>query len=262
MQENKLMVSAGSISPRPTEQAYAELQYAYDFFNKKLFDSQLPHCLITLQREKDTFGYFSKKRFVNMDGDKVDEIALNPSYFAVVPLVEIMQTLAHEMCHLWQHNFGTAGRSRYHNAQWAHKMEEIGLMPSATGKPGGRKTGDSVTDYAIEGGRFLEACAELITDDFKISWLDRFPSPKQVLSAAACESNNIDISFGGGPAPMHELVSASVRAHENAEPLVQVNQPRRPTRTRYECQCGFKVWGKPSLSISCGVCKKTFVEEE
>ena len=96
----------------PTAQNYTELQRAYDHFNQALFESALPACLITLQREKRTCGYFSHQRFADLDGRTTDEIALNPAYFAVVPLVETMQTLVHEMVHLWQAHFGKPGRGR------------------------------------------------------------------------------------------------------------------------------------------------------
>ncbi|WP_374762256.1 hypothetical protein [Massilia scottii] len=78
------------------------------------------------------------------------------------------------MCHLWQHQHGTPARRRYHDKEWGDKMEAIGLMPSATGVPGGKKTGDKMADYPIEGGRFLEVCRGLLTRDFQISWYDRF----------------------------------------------------------------------------------------
>lgn len=100
---------------RPTTAFYAELQKAYDAFNRLLFDGQLPQCLITLQREDRAYGYFSANRFGNIAGDKLHEIALNPTYFAIVPLVEIMATLVHEQSHVWQHHFGKPGRGNYHN---------------------------------------------------------------------------------------------------------------------------------------------------
>ncbi|EAA4127232.1 sprT domain-containing protein, partial [Salmonella enterica subsp. enterica] len=50
---------------KPTQQTYEELQVAYDHFNEALFDGSLPPCLITLQREKKTYGYFSAERFVH-----------------------------------------------------------------------------------------------------------------------------------------------------------------------------------------------------
>lgn len=87
----------------PTAQAYAELQAAFDHYNRELFGGELPPCLITMQREKRTYGYFSSERFVHRhDRSKTDEIAINPSYFAVVPLLEVLQTLVHEMVHAWQ----------------------------------------------------------------------------------------------------------------------------------------------------------------
>ena len=100
---------------KPTEEAYAELQHAYDFYNSGLFGGRLPSCLITFQRQKRTFGYYSKDRFGTRDGRKTDEIAMNPEYFAVVPMVEVLQTLVHEMTHLWQEHFGKPSRACYHN---------------------------------------------------------------------------------------------------------------------------------------------------
>lgn len=124
---------------KPTAVAYTELQTAYDHFNQALFNGSLPDCLITLQREKNSCGYFSAERFVDDNKRYVHEIALNPSYFAVSPIEEVMQTLVHEQCHLWQYIYGKPGRRRYHNREFAEKMESIGLMPSSTGRPGGRK---------------------------------------------------------------------------------------------------------------------------
>ncbi|MDV5717555.1 SprT-like domain-containing protein [Enterobacter hormaechei] len=96
---------------RATERAYSELQQAFDFYNQRLFDGELPDCLITFQRGKNTMGYFSYRRFVAADGSgrMIDEIALNPEYFPVYPLIEVMQTLVHEQCHMWQYHYGVLG---------------------------------------------------------------------------------------------------------------------------------------------------------
>jgi predicted SprT family Zn-dependent metalloprotease len=247
---------------RPTEEAYAELQQAYDHFNDRLFESKLPGALLTLQREKDTFGYFSRNRFVGRRaGEKVDEIALNPSYFAVVPLVEVFQTLVHEMVHQWQHHFGQPGRTRYHNHEWAEKMEQVGLMPSSTGRPGGRKVGQKVADYAIQGGPFLCACEQLVTDDFRLSWLDRFPSSKHLAIASNLTSNDLPEAAGGGSAPMHELVAeyASNEAVVGASPIEIPQGQKQQTRVRYVCKCDSRVWGRPGLKIACEECKNGFV---
>ena len=249
-------------SARPTHQTYAELQRAYDFFNERLFvgilGQRLPPCVITLQREKATCGYFSQERFGNKAGELSHEIALNPSYFAVCPLVETMATLVHEMCHLWQHEFGSPGRSRYHNKQWGDAMESIGLMPSDTGRPGGKRTGDRMADYPIDGGHFLRACAELLTQDFEISWYDRFPATM----VAPLDHTEVAVA-AGVPA-----VAASVAGHAGV-PVVRPpqaaagDQPaNRSNRRKYTCACLNNVWGKPGLKILCTICSTLYVDAE
>ena len=45
---------------------YASLDAAYDHFNRELFGGQLPPCLITMQRHKGAYGYFSGERFASV----------------------------------------------------------------------------------------------------------------------------------------------------------------------------------------------------
>lgn len=253
----------------PTREAYSELQHAYDFFNEELFQGQLPSCLITLQREKSTFGYFSANRFGSIQGGYTDEIALNPTYFAAVPLLETMQTLVHEMCHLWQHHLGKPGRVRYHNDEWANKMESIGLMPSSTGQPGGRRTGDRMADYAIEGGPFLEAVKRLITQDFRISWYDRFgPSNLQAMTENLI-SAQVSSSLGLPAAPgrlqhagqADEQDADSPMAAGDQAIVVHVSVPtasHKASKVKYTCPCKQNVWGKPKMLLICGACGKPF----
>jgi SprT-like family len=238
---------------KPTTETYSELQQAYDAFNDALFDGKLPECLITLQREKSSYGYFCPNRFTNLAGDQVDEIALNPTYFAVIPLIEIMQTLVHEMTHAWQFHFGQPGRARYHNSEWADKMESIGLMPSSTGQPGGKRTGDSMADYAIEGGRFIAACRELITGDFKISWYDRFSSKKAIAAGEASFANTLDMPEGFPSVAINEGV-------ELVDPS-GLSGGNKSNRCKYTCQCGFNIWGKPNLSVLCNECGTDFISQ-
>lgn len=234
---------------KPTETAYDELQAAYDYFNENLFDNELPDCLITLQREKKTYGYFSAERFVSRDGDKTDEIAMNPAYFAVCPPEEVMQTLVHEMVHLWQYHFGKPGRRGYHNKEWANKMESIGLMPSSTGQPGGDKTGDKMADYIIEGSVFDELCQSLLTGDFRISWADKFPARERL--QAAMENGTVSEMA-------EELAAWGVEVSDNGELIIDLPKSK-PTRTKFTCpECGVNVWGKPSLNLICGDCDVTF----
>jgi hypothetical protein len=61
------------------------------------------------------------------------------------------------MAHQWQQDIGTPPRHGYHNGEWAQKMEEIGLIPSNTGQPGGKRTGQRMSHYIDRDGRFMAA---------------------------------------------------------------------------------------------------------
>lgn len=237
----------------PTEQTYGELQQAFTHFNQELFEGKIPQCLLTLQREKMTCGYFSSERFVHRDGKtKTDEIALNPAYFAVVAPLEIMQTIVHEMVHAWQYHFGEPSRRGYHNQEWADKMESIGLMPSHTGAPGGKRTGEKMSDYPILGGPFMKAYDALMKHKFQISWLDRFPPEPTALNKGSRPRPNPieklkDLGVMEGPAMTNEQVHDLFGDPTHLEPVNKSN------RVKQRCpSCGAQAWGKPGLLLLCG----------
>lgn len=226
----------------PTVTTYAELQQIFDTLNERLFDGSLKPCLMTLQREKQTMGYFSHRRFVASDGggEFTDEIALNPAYFASHGLREVFQTVAHEMAHLWQAHYGSPGRGRYHNREWAEKMIAIGLMPTDTGGPGGKTTGQRISDYPIEGGPFLAAYEALATRAFRLTWVDRY----------------VAASSRGGGVSVAELATQSLVFGGEA-------REKRPTRVKYVCPAnGAAVWGRPHLNLVCGDTGQAYVMQE
>ena len=183
----------------PTKKTYDGLNHAYGFFNDRLFGGRLPPCLITMQRSKKAYGYFAGGRFGTRDGREItDEIALNPSHFSSRTTEQSLSTLVHEMTHLEQHHFGTPSRSGYHNRELAGLMRAVGLIPSDTGAPGGKETGQSMTHYIEPGGRFEQACGELIRQGFDVPyvelWADEAARKKKAASKTkytcpACAAN-------------------------------------------------------------------------
>lgn len=239
----------------PTSETYNELQGVYDFFNGELFDGSLPPCLITLQRDKRSYGYFSARRFVNAEGVTTDEIAMNPAYFATVPLIEILQTLVKEMVHIWQLHYGKPGRGRYCNKEFSEKLKTLGLAPSSTGEPGGAETGDKVLCYPMAGGQFLRACGSLLRTEFRITWMDRHPiRPEHVATPEGLEEDP-------AVSTLVELGAFSIpEVSDLAEPAAPKNSSNR---TKYSCEaCALNVWGKPGLRLGCLECGGEFVPEE
>jgi predicted SprT family Zn-dependent metalloprotease len=238
----------------PTKETYSELQLAYDFFNQEIFEGRLPHCLITLQREKRSFGYFQDKTFVSRSGQTADEIAMNPRYFATRSIRETLSTLVHEMSHLWQEHFGTAkSRKGYHNKEWGNQMEKIGLMPSNTALPGGKKVGEKMSHFIIAGGLFDVACSKLLTQEFTLSWMDRHPAAPRTMPVPPDEA-----AAAGMQLPTPAEIAEVESAEKHITPPSIVEPKRRRTdgsnRVKYRCpQCSTQVWGKPELILLCGV---------
>lgn len=127
---------------------YITLSDCYDAMNAQLFGGGLPGCVLTFEDKGQHFGYYCKGGFVDRERKaRRDEIALNPRHFLTNSGdLELLQTLVHEMCHQWQEHYGKLSLWTYHNKEWAQKMLSIGLIPSSTGKPKGKQTGQRMAD--------------------------------------------------------------------------------------------------------------------
>ncbi len=203
----------------PTVQQFGALQLAFDYFNRTLFDGQLPACILNLSRKRGSGGFFAAEEWENED-QVVHEISLNPKSLTP-PIISVMAILVHEMVHLWQEEHGDPGRRGYHNVEWADKMEEIGLIPSATGKPGGKRIGDKMSHYVESGGPF-ERAYEAIPERALLPW-------RKVVEV---ESGDQDRGKSGGGG--------------------------KKSKVKYSCpSCPANVWGKPGLQIRCGCGQST-----
>lgn len=136
-------------------------------------------------------------------------------------------------------------------------MESIGLMPSSTGKPGGKRTGDCMADYAIDDGRFLAACQELLTSSFRLSWYDRFPGIDHVLAGQSSMATQIQ-GMEGTKAPMASIPALAeamkpvgqlqVGADGAQSVVMPANKPNRVKYTCGGCTEPISVWGKPGIN--------------
>lgn len=216
----------------PTLEASAELQFLYSYFNERLFEGQLPDCMVVFTRKK-CFGYFAPNRFRNLDGELVPELGLNPTYLSAFGDLEACKTMAHEQAHVARYYFGPLNRngkrpnSGYHDKHWGAIMRKIGLMPSHTGKPGGKELGYQMMEYVIEGGRFELVCEVLFSEGFKLKWGDNLKP-----QAATAESVGLETS------------------------VASTAKPKKRDRIKFTCpSCSLNAWAKPSAKLICGECK-------
>lgn len=224
----------GKVAPaHATRDQYEAFSRAFDAFNEALFAGKCPPCVLTFQRKKGAFGYFSPERWEQSvrgganSGKRVGEIALNPGAPWGIRdkgriSRDIASTLVHEMCHAIQHAHGKPSRSGYHNEEWAKLMESCGLVPSHNGLPGGKRTGQSMTHFIDAKGRFAEVYAALGDGGFL-----PFREAKEPPTPAAAEGEE-----GEG--------------EEEAKPATDKK------KRCYVCSsCGGKVWGKPGMVLWC-----------
>ena len=115
-------------------------------------------------------------------------------------------------------------------------MESVGLIPSDTGKPEGKKTGQKMTHYIEEGGRYEKA-------------FNRMPK-KHLLTFTSLEGDIMKALIEGSPSAKGESGSSSRKS--------KLRPPSRK-KTKYTCpSCKSNVWGKPSLNIQCLDCGDIF----
>lgn len=215
----------------PTQDQFENYQGLYNYFNQSLFGGKLPPIILNFSRKANTAGFFAPERWISADGrEKTHEISINPSYMANVPFIEVCQTLVHEQAHLWQLMEGKPSRTGYHNKEWSKKMEAIGLMPSSTGKEGGKKVGQKMSDYVISGGLFEKAFTAL-PESLSLPWVSNEKT---------------------------QIVEAGEATEGEA-----IEKPKK-SKVKYSCpNCNTNVWGKPGLKILyCKPCEMYLEESD
>jgi predicted SprT family Zn-dependent metalloprotease len=262
---------------KPTDELYKSLDFAYQHFNKHLFANTLPLVLFTLQRQKGTMGYFIPDRWTSTSGKYCHEISINPAHMGSSRVIDVMQTLVHEMVHCWQFCHGNPSRSGYHNKEWAYKMIDVGLQPSITGEPGGGIVGNHMNDYVIDDGLFKKSCVNLIqNEDFHIPWIYRL-----IYSQAGTEySLDIDSTADSLDSVMIESDSLQQQDSElnfitesilsNPEQYLYSSYKdllpdkaffsspfNKNAKSKYQCpSCRLNVWAKPNIRLLCIECER------
>lgn len=226
------------MSTSPTKLQLKAIEKAYAYFNRVLFFKKLPDCVLALGKAgpRALGNMISHSWIEGSEGEVFHQITLDRRVFAY-EMLEVYSTLVHEMAHLWQTENGTPSKNAYHNKEWAFKMREVGLIPSDTGEPGGKETGERVSDYVEQGGRFEKAFKKLPA------------SCKYPLTTRSPD----------------KLYPARVREVPPREkPAKPANRRRSSTgKSTYICpKCTQRAYGGQKLMIDCGVCEVAMERQE
>lgn len=207
--------------------AVAQLEKMYNTLNADKFESALPTPIITVQSKPGTWGHCSRAQIWKRKDETTYE--LNIAAEAVSgPIEEIVDTLIHEMVHMYCRENGIQEVSRgghYHNGKFKELAEEKGLLCIKQGNAGWDTTAqgnDKLIEYILEKG----------WNEIKIG---RENTATMGLGLIAVGG----LSIGPGQKP-----------------------PKAPSSTRkLQCPCcGNSVRATKTVNIICGDCMEKMVE--
>lgn len=132
--------------------AIGQLEKMFNVINTEKFNGELPTPIITIQSKPLTWGSCSRGKIWKRKDEERYELNI-AAESASGPIEEILDTMIHEMIHLYCQENDIQEVSRnggYHNKQFKKLAEEKGLKVVNTGAKYGWNTTAVGNDYLIE----------------------------------------------------------------------------------------------------------------
>lgn len=172
--------------------------------------------------------------------EKIQYMGINP-YYLDRTVAEVLSTICHELCHIYENAFIHIARGGYHDKHWANLMRDCGLEPKYINRS---KT--AVSHEIIKDGVFDTFVSEFVEEN----GADFF---------TVCEySQNLDLKVRG-ELGLSDGESDEPKPDNADKPVKKYNR----NKVKYVCDgCGVKVWGKAGLNLTCGDCNTSFSQEE
>lgn len=172
---------------------------------------------------------------------KLQYMGINPDYLDR-SLGDILSTVCHELCHVYEHAYIHIPRGGYHDKQWESLMKECGLEPIYQNKS---KT--AVHHKIIPDGVF-EDFVKKFTEENGEDFFNIVSYSQEVMRRTRKELGIEEGEEGDEPKP------------DNADkPVKKYNR----NKIKYTCpDCNSHVWGKAGLNIFCNDCSCNYEEEE
>lgn len=265
----------------PSLKFYQSLEQAFDFYNKELFEGKLNKVFFTVRsgenKDKKTqiLGYYWQNIFAYQK-KPISEIALNISTFGDCSTVEVLAVLVHEMTHQWRAEVSSEpydpNRLGGHDEIWGNKMQQMGLVPTNTGIPGGKRTGKQMMHYIADDGLFQQKTLELIKAGFVIPIFDGYGAASKYTIKIA-PTNNVLVEKWMEEAKTEdekELIELSVNSMSENPNIVRadirdlhvpIRKPPKPKKVslKYHCpSCDKKISGPEDLYILCMDCDEVY----
>lgn len=137
--------------------AVSQLEHMYNALNEDKFNGSLPVPVITVQSKPGTWGHCSRARVWQRKDEQTYEMNIAAEMLSA-PIEEIIDTMLHEMVHLYcrENSIQEVSRGRkYHNGKFKVLAEQVGLVCIREGIYGWNTVGtgnDNLVEYALSKG--------------------------------------------------------------------------------------------------------------
>jgi predicted SprT family Zn-dependent metalloprotease len=171
---------------------------------------------------------------------KLQYLAINPDYLNR-KLKDILGTVCHELCHVYENAFIHIPRGGYHDKQWAELMTECGLEPKYL------NTSKTAVDHKIIKGGAFEDFVKTFTEKYGEDFFNIVSYSSELQKKTRKALGIKDDEDDDEP-----------KADNADKPIKKYNR----NKIKYICKgCQMKVWGKSGLSIHCNECDEDLEEE-
>lgn len=140
--------------------AVRQLENIYSNLNVDFFDASLPVPIITVQSRPGTYGHCTVSQIWQRKETNAYELNIAAEVLNF-PIEEIIDTMLHEMVHLYcqaNHIQDTSRGGTYHNCRFKEEAEKRGLSCYKTEAYGwNTKPNDTIISYALDKG-WSEIC--------------------------------------------------------------------------------------------------------
>lgn len=233
-----------------TMQVYGKMQFCMNLIEKRFFldkgKEKLPKVVMAINNRCNScvVAYIQYGALYDKSSkEKIQYFAINPAFLnRSVP--EILSTICHEICHIYENEYIHIARGGYHDKIWASLMTDCGLDPIYLNAS---KT--AVTHKIIEGGEFEKFSTDFVNrygeDFFTLQEYNSFLLPAEPKKD---DADNDDDDTPKSPKPDND-----------GKVLKKYNR----NKIKYVCpDCKCKVWGKAGLNLHCNNCDCDFTVEE
>lgn len=231
---------------RTSTELYEKIQKVIDEIDSRFFSgkgkAKIPEVVFAINNKCRTciVAYVQPDALYDKKTDtKLQYMGINPDYLDR-SLGEILSTVCHELCHVYEHAFIHIPRGGYHDKQWSELMTDCGLEPVYNNSS---KT--SVTHKIIPDGEFAEF-VEYFKEKYGEDYFNIVSYSTEIMKRTRKE---LGIEDNDEDTP---------KADNADKPIKKYNR----NKIKYTCpDCGAKVWGKSGLNIYCNDCECSFEEE-